>query len=266
MAAEEELRIQIERKFPDKDEAIVTELFQAELRTQFEIASAAGSVAEAFQKDLETAFDKVTAGSLRQISAGAEAIVSFHPNETERVTGGDFGIVLVRPDIRQAQFEEAALSIKDDYQRGLLAQAKILKRNSRWRTLTSTQKKTLRGKESYLALVLYRYKDNRSERRHLAPFEWQLAKNATVTQMGRWLARGRFPSLQESTHILGQLSLNQIGTDNKEIIAANIAPPLRPSLTIKIGWPDGRRPPNRVYLELRDRNQQHHLEQLRVRQ
>ena len=52
MAAEEELRTQIERKFPDKDEGIVTELFQAELRAQFEMRALPDLSRKHFKKTL----------------------------------------------------------------------------------------------------------------------------------------------------------------------------------------------------------------------
>jgi len=95
----------------------------------------------------------------------------------------------------------------------------------------------------------YAHADRATDRRLLEPFAWQLTRNATINQVGGWLASGRFPELQNSYQILGRLSLDQIGTDDEEIIARHIAPPLRPSLEIKIRWREGSDPGDSVYIE-----------------
>jgi hypothetical protein len=165
------------------------------------------------------------------------------------VTGGDFGIVLVRPDVRLARYFGTELTIDHDYKRGLLCQAKIFRRNSRWGRLTPKQQRNLRGKLNYLALVLYRYVDQAGERRHLAPFAWQLPHGATVKQMNDRLALDAFPELQESSQILKNLIHNKIGTDDKSAIARHILPPVRPSFEIKIHWREGDDPGGTMRVE-----------------
>jgi len=176
------------------------------------------------------------------------ATVSFHDRNVEAKTGGDLGIVLVRPDVRLIW---PKLDSNHDYKRGLLCQAKMFQRNSRWGRLSQKQKQVLPDKLSYFALLLYRYDDQHGERRELAPFAWQLARDATVEQISHWLASDCFPELHDSQQILGALLRDQIGTDDKKLIENDIAPPLlRRSLVITIQWKDGR-PPGMVHISER---------------
>jgi hypothetical protein len=249
VTAEESLRELVRNKYADRDEEIITTLFHSELESEFRRVSDSGTVARAFLSDLKQAFPRISGQILSDVSSGLVATVSFHPKHIERATGGDFGLVLVRPDVRGVRFEESALAIEHDYKRGLLVQAKIWQRSSRWRNLNRRQREVLREKSSYLALVLYRYSDQHSERRMLKPFAWQLAQDATVEDLVGWLASNVFPDLRDSAQILTGLAEDKIGTDDEGIIQRDIAPPLRPSLEIKIHWRDGRGPGRKVQVQ-----------------
>lgn len=249
-AAEKALRKNVRERYPDRDEEIITTLFHAELEAEVKRVSDNGAVSRAFLSDLKRRFwavgdDQVLSGIARDLIA----TVTFHSRTVERKTGGDMGIVIVRPDVRMAR-TGTDLTIQRDHKRGLLCQAKIFGRSSRWRNLNKNQRKVLGPKLGYLALLLYRYVDQGGERRELAPFDWQLARDArTIEEVSRWLKSGRFPELQKSEQLFGALLQDQIGTADRNLIARDIAPPsLRRSLVIEIRWKDGKGPGNTVHL------------------
>ena len=53
LRAEQSLREVVKKKFRDRDEEIITELFRAELETEFATASEKGTVERAFLEDLK---------------------------------------------------------------------------------------------------------------------------------------------------------------------------------------------------------------------
>jgi hypothetical protein len=261
VAAEEELKNQVRIKYPDRDEEMITDLFHAELRVKLEAASSSGDVSSAFLSDLKEEFPKVLEESLAsQVARRLIATVAFHSRSVETKTGGDLGIVLVRPNVEEGMSE---LIIHGDYKRGLLCQAKIFQRNSRWETLTANQKKILLPKLSYFALLLYRYSDQNGERRELEPFYWHLTQKASIEKITKWLASDNFPELQDSRQILGALADDRIGTNDKNIIDKDICPPLRPSLVITVRWKDGDDPGGSVYLPQNHSN--HTVKHVQVR-
>jgi hypothetical protein len=238
LLAEQSLREVVNKKFRDRDEEIITELFRAELETEFATASEKGNVERAFLEDLKQAFQHVRTHELQsKIARGLIATVSFHNRKTEERTGGDLGIVLVRPDVQES-YAWSELAIKSDYKRGLLCQAKVFRRNSRWGGLSPAQQKGLSKKLNYFALLLYRYADQKGDRRDLGPFGWQLAAGGSVAQIKQWLSSDKFPNLQDSQRILGALARDQIGTDDTAVIDKDITPPQRPSLVINVRWKD----------------------------
>jgi hypothetical protein len=160
ITAEQALRENIRKKFPDQDESGVTILLCGDLREEFDRVSASGAVERAFLSDLRQTFTNIKEESLSRIARGLIATVSFHPPQVERHTGGDFGIVIVRPDVRKGRFVSSHLTIERDYKRGLLCQAKIFGRDSQWGKLTESQKRTLPEKLSYFTLLLYRYDES----------------------------------------------------------------------------------------------------------
>jgi hypothetical protein len=238
LQAEVALQQAIESKFPDRDEESITELFQGELRSKLEFVSGTGAVAQAFLRDLVRAFPSVTRSTLSKVSSGLIATVHFHSKAVEKKTGGDFGLVLIRPDLHQTRAE---LKINGDYESGLLCQAKVFRRSAKWGDFSPTQKRVLPAKLGYSVLVLYQYFDQ-IERRRLSPFQWQLTSGSTVENVSHWLKTNQFPDLQRSNQIIGALAQDRIGTDNKKVISEFIAPPSRPSLEIRVRWRDGEGP------------------------
>ncbi len=249
IAAEEGVKEAVRERYRDRDEEFITGLLHGELGLNFDKASNEGSVAKAFLSDLKLMFPNITTESLSRIARGLIATVSFHPHEVERKTGGDLGIVVIRPDVQDMSFSGAYLTIDHDYRRGLLCQAKIFRRNSTWGGLTSSQSRTLSDKLDYFGLLLYRYSDQDCERRFLESFTWQLAREATVEEIQGWLVSGEFPQLLNSRQVIEALTKGKIGTDDDMLIDKHISPPLRRSLTVTIRWKDGEDPGNGVRVE-----------------
>src|SRR5580700_4126425 len=155
-SAELALRNAVRQKFPDRDEEIITELFHSELEGECDRVRATGAIERVFEADLHGALPRIPRADLSKIAHGLIASVHFHPRKVERRTGGDFGVVLIRPDVRYATYSRFELTIDHDYQRGLLCQAKIFRRDSSWGGLSPKQRDVLRGRLNYFSLVLYR--------------------------------------------------------------------------------------------------------------
>lgn len=244
----------------DSDEEHITNLFRGELEKELEKASSSGGIEAAFVRDLQESFPDFDVYELRmKIARGLVATVAFHPKRVEGKTGGDLGIVLVRPDV-QKSFGWSEVTINGDYRRGLLCQAKLL-RDSSWGTLTTAQKANLPNKLNYSSLLLYKYLDD--ERRKLHPFGWQLTFGTSITDVLQWLRSGIFPSVKKSQDVLQRLVNGKIGTDNREVIERDITPPLkRASLTIRVHWKGDNPPPESVYLNQKTQtNVQEHIVQ-----
>jgi hypothetical protein len=196
--AEDALRDALRSEFADRDEEFITGLFHGKLETECKRASVNGGVQRAFLNDLRVSLAGVPDTELSKIVRGLHAAVHFHPKEVERKTGGDFGITLIRPEIGFSRYSRSSLTVERDHQRGLLCQAKIFRRTSTWGHLTASQRKVLRGRMEYLALVLYRYSDQDGDCRDLAPFQWQLTRSASIEAVNNWLASDAFPGLEGS--------------------------------------------------------------------
>lgn len=230
----------------DSDEEHITNLFRGEFEKELEKASNSGGIEASFVRDLQDSFPDFDVYELRtKIARGLVATVAFHPKHVEGKTGGDLGIVLVRPNVQES-FGWSEITINGDYRRGLLVQAKLL-RDSSWGKLTTAQTKNLPDKLKFSSLLLYKYLDD--ERRKLRPFEWQLTFGSSITDVLQWLRSGIFPSLKKSQEVLLGLVNGKIGTDVSEVIEREITPPMkRASLTIRIHWRDNPPPPQALYL------------------
>lgn len=126
--AENKLRNLLKKKYWSKGEEFITELFHGELREIVTKAAKDGEVEAAFLKDLQSQFPELKYSScLENIAYGIEASTILHPRHIETKTGGDLGILLIRPSVARS-FEGGALTIDHEYCRGLLCQAKLKKK------------------------------------------------------------------------------------------------------------------------------------------
>ncbi len=250
--AEQATRDAVRQKHRDSNEEFITDLFRGELRGEVETASREQRVRAAFLGDLKAAFRHADSGKLESITAGLGAAVCFHDRSLEVRTGGDVGIVIARPHAQTDNSSEQ-LQIRRDHKQGLLCQAKMFRRTSKWGSLTRVQERVLANRLDYFALLLYRYDDQTYERRNLRPFGWHLCRNASVPEIDRWLKNDRFPSYAESMEILDKLINLRIGTDDEDVIDKVIAPLKgHSSFVIRIDWPDGKGPsPRPIYVSHR---------------
>jgi hypothetical protein len=246
LRAEERLRDDPGNNYASSNEELITQVFHAKLAAELREASEKRLISEAFLADLTAEFHELAGKpELHRVAKGLVADVTLHERETEKNTGGDLGLLIIRP---QAQFSAGWISVKD-YRRGLLCQAKLKKASGKWGGFTKRQKVVLPQRLSYLALLLYRYKDG--VQRILDAFGWQLCNSVEFSEVERWLKNGTFPSQVGSAEIIQYLGNGDIGTDNDKTIDEEICPAKNPSLVIKIHWPRGNPPSERIELSLK---------------
>ncbi len=251
-SAEEQAREGLKKRFHDKNEEFITELFHGEFRGALDAATKAGSVKQAFCKDVKLHIPELGySGDLERLASGISATVTLHPREVEERTGGDIDLVLIRPNVNFHPFRKGTLTVDQHYSRGLLCQAKIKRRSpaghkAKWGDFTQSQRKILRNRTQYLALLLYEY--HNAERSTLMPFQWQVCGGANFKDVECWLKSGVFPSLLTSEKIIHRLADDKIGTGQKDIIEQLIAPAVRGSLVIRVGWPPGQGPSQNFFL------------------
>jgi hypothetical protein len=125
-AAEDSLRNDVRDDYPGVNEEFITQMFHGKLAKALRTASQERRVEQAFLTDLRKAFpDLGHAYKLSSRARGLIADVTLHRRETERVTGGDIGFMIIRPQINDRG------NIIDDYRRGLLCQAKLKRSNGK---------------------------------------------------------------------------------------------------------------------------------------
>jgi hypothetical protein len=237
-AAEKELQTRIRESFPCAEEEQITLVLQECLHQALGHASRTGQIARAFASDLRASRANLKYMEPERLSSGLVAEASWHKRATETKTGGDFGLVIVRPRVA---FGNESLHITEGHQSGLLVQAKRKLMKGKWRRLTKSQLSVLPERFSYSALALYELLDESS--RELAPVRWQLCERHTITTVRRWLREGSFPQLVSSSDIIVGLGKGSIGTNDRKIIDDFVAPAGERTLVIRIHW-HGRRPPS----------------------
>lgn len=249
--AETALQHNVRNNSPDIDEEVITQFFYAELSEYLRAASKNKAIESAFLYDLRAAsLPHVREDNLRRIANGIVADVSLHRRETERVTGGDFGLLIIRPNV-QSGYKSLKIT---DYRRGILTQAKLKRVDGKWGTFTPNQERILPERLKYLALLLYSYEDN--ARRNLNPFGWQLCEEISFEQLKVSLRRDELHGSLNSCEMIKRLGNGKIGTDNNKIIDDFISPAKNPSLVIRIHWPKGKHPESEVQLYTRQETQQ----------
>jgi hypothetical protein len=234
--AESDLQAEINQYAPSASEELITQNFHKELSRILSAASANRSIELAFLNDLDrSGWGQKVKFDSRRIARGLIAEVTLHKPETEKLSGGDLGLVVVRPQLQLAQ---RAINISDMRQ-GLLVQAK-LKGPRRWGTFTRNQECVLPKRMNYLALLLYQYAD--AERRLLNSFVWQLADGMSFEDLKACLKRDHFPNALDSSRVIAGLTSGRIGTAERQLIDTLISPDHNRALIIRIHWSDGEPP------------------------
>jgi hypothetical protein len=251
MSAEKNLQSEVRSNFPNVDEEFITRFFHGKFAAELQETSRQRRIANAFLADLESFFpDLWGSPELRKIANGLIADVKLHGRTTERITGGDLGFVIIRP---QVSHSGSSLSIRD-YRRGLLCQAKLKNERGAWGHFTQNQKRVLPGRLGYLGLLLYSYED--TQRRNLHDFRWYVCSGSeSMRQLEEYLKRDTFPSLVESDSIIQGVGQGKIGTDNKDILDKIVSPAGNPTLAITLSWPPGGHPGSQVYVHAKVQHQ-----------
>jgi hypothetical protein len=241
--AERNVLRSIRRQYHGADEDFITTLLHGKLRLVLEEAKESGAVADAFRSDVQSAFGPVSnAVHLREIASRLAATCTLHQPSMECRTGGDIGLVLIRPEGVSVEHSQNEYIEFKEYKRGLLVQAKKGVPNNRgrvnWGTFTDNQKQVLPQRIEYLAILLYEYQD--VERLTLKDFQWLLCglppNRLTFDKVQECLKGDRLPSVCSSNEVLNGLGKEEIGTADKDIIEEYIEAESRPWLVIRIGW------------------------------
>ena len=245
--AEQALQHQVRHYSPSLDEEDITVAFHAKLAESLFSASDRKRIENAFARDFKSSFwrNDLEIDPAR-IAKGLRATVTLHKRATEKLTGGDFGLVIVRPQIH---LRYSSLYITE-YRRGLLTQAKLQGR-SRRNSFTRNQEKVLINRLEYLAMLLYRYDDDGM--RELKPFAWQIADGMSWENLKKALKEDDFSETMSSSEIINRLSLGKIGTDSNSVISKLISPVANRSLVIEISWPPGAHPGSQIRVHSKDR-------------
>ena len=106
MKAEKLVREGIEQRFHDADEDFITNLFHGEFRGVLEADAKNEAVERAFLEDLRLHIPESHLSSkLAQLARGISATVVLHPRQVEKMTGGDIGLVLIRPNVGRQRIQ-----------------------------------------------------------------------------------------------------------------------------------------------------------------
>lgn len=218
-------------------EEFITELFSGFLTKRLQEATESRNLAHAFESDLIQAIPTLNRSDerLQECSNHLFMQCDKHSKWREGKYGGDFGLTIIRPHLSLTLYS-ASIAMS---RQGLLCQAKLLSRRGKWGTLSANQKKVLPESLSFTALTLYSYSDDGV----LKPFQWQQCSGATIDTVSEWLKRGSFGAVELSDRMIRALADARIGTSNQDLIDTKIATKQRPVISIRIGWPDDRKPP-----------------------
>lgn len=254
-AAESTLQREMKSDRPLAHEEYITTRFVLNLRVELQRATSCRAIENAFVADLAAAFpDLSDDATLPNIANGLGAYVSRHESRTEGATGGDLGLVIVRPNIERRWDDELRIG---NYSRGLLAQAKLKSmRTSKWGRFTDKQRAVLPQRVEYLAILLYSFSGEGA----LERFRWQLCRGFRLEQATAWLRSDDFPSPVNSEAIIAGLGNGKLGTDDETIIERVVTPSESPCLILRIDWPPGGRPKPVIRLEAK----QAQVQQVRV--
>jgi hypothetical protein len=226
---------EIKKYYPNKHEEFITELFHGRFAAALRAMSDKNQIAMAFLKDLRCAYPDIQDDDLQKVANGLVADVHLHEKRTEKITGGDMGLMIIRPKIARSD----NLIRFGDYSRGVLCQAKMKDKRGKWGHFTQKQMSVLPNRMDYLCLLLYSYKDG--ERRELNNYQWHICKkDETLEQVVEYLKNDAFPRLVGSDTIIQCVGHGLIGTDDKKVLDEIVSPKKNPSLVIRIFWRDGR--------------------------
>lgn len=231
---EDKVRALIAERYWAHDEVFITRLFCGELKWALQRESEQNRFSQAFLSDLRAAFEfyKWLDEDLEHLSTGFVARVHYHEPATEKFTGGDLGLTVMRPNVEYSKVDS---TLRHELcEQGLLCQAKRQTKARTWGSLTDRQRIVLPGHLGFLALLFYGYKDN--ARISLEPFTWKICSASTIDDVESWLAAKALTGCLTSAQILQSLGEGEIGTGDRELISHFICPPTEAFLKVELTW------------------------------
>ena len=252
--AEQDVRRSVYQTFPAAEEEQITTLYREKLHNALTNASNNGEIASAFLSDLENAGMTNFNGEATQLSRGIIAEVSWHPTHKEKKSGGDFGLVFIKPKIVMLY---GVTTIDGEEIAGLLVQAKRKLYNKKCGTLRENQVVVLAPRLKYTSILLYRFSD--SANRELEPFCWRLCEGKRMSTIIKWLDKADFPPhlTMKTEDILRKLHNGSIGTTQMDKIESYISPPGSNAMIIEVKWKDGHPPHVEAHVEQKQEQRIH---------
>lgn len=187
VVAEQRLKATLEHKFRNAGEEAITILFHYHLYDVFADRAIQVEIEDAFRKDVQGAFPDATFMALQEVSRGLRVRVVWHSRTVEAKTGGDFGLLMVQPQI---MMHPGTYDVKFGH-RGAVIQAKKLHLNGEWGELTDRQAALVQRINLFMILLRYEFTDD--EGRHLRDFAWTQCAGKSMGEIEAWLKGGTFP-------------------------------------------------------------------------
>lgn len=242
--AETTMKEHINLYYPNANEEFITFAFYSHIKHKLREASKNKYIERAFLEDLKSALrhrwsiDWDLETQLNQRASGLVADIFLHNKRQEGKTGGDFGLVVVHPQI---VVSTDFLEVKKGQSSGLLCQAKLKDKNDRWR-FTDKQKSILPNYMDFSSLVFYSYLDD--ERSDLNSVAWKLCKGSSLSEIERLLKNNAIEERLSTSEIITRLGRREIGTADQNLIEQIISPSVPQHLELRIYWPKDKDPQN----------------------
>jgi hypothetical protein len=217
--AEGGLKKHIKAYYHNANEEFITGLFYGQIKYQLRKASMSNKIGEAFIEDLRHAASEISYNhfsidhEMLTYAEGLIADIYLHNKRQEGRTGGDFGLIVARP---QLNMDDDSIVLKKGSSSGLLCQAKLKKIDGSWEPLRRSQEKALSLYNKFFSLALYSYKnDNRDV---LNKIHWKNCKGIKKSKIVNSLKINDFNELMDVKEVITSLGQNKIGTtDEKDI-------------------------------------------------
>jgi hypothetical protein len=238
--AELSMREHIKKYYHNVPEEFITTLFYGHINYALQEASENRLIEKAFFRDLRKVVhyspnlnQRDLDSEFRKQSKGLVADVVLHNKQQEGKTGGDFGLVVIHPEILKSP---KSIEIKGGNSSGLLCQAKLRDKQGKWRNFTINQQKILPNYINFTSIVIYSYSnENRTE---LNPVGWKICKDFKFSEIEEGLKADTLTELISTSEVFMQLGLGKIGTQDQQLIKKVVSPSIRQNLEIRIHWKD----------------------------
>lgn len=233
--AEQRVRELISSKYHAHDEVFITRLLIGEVNDEFDNINDNGTFEETFKRDLADVYcDPKLLDEVSRLSKGIIARIVYHEPQMEKISGADFGLVLIKPIFELSRDNRLLYTI---HRRGLLCQAKRQKENGKMGKLTSRQIDVIPEHLRYFTILLYKYSDK--DRHDLLPFTWWNDRFPDIDEIIGLLNDPTGEDTISSCDLIQLLGDGHIGTDDKDIINESICFEEMPYISVEITWRDG---------------------------